>query len=356
MQSHTGIDTIWHTRTAIPTPLGLASQLGWLREEFAADGIAIRMVDDAFKASLADTQPWLAVPNLIHQGGNAPAIWARAHGIPTRVIGLSWIDESQLIFSLADSGIRHPRDLRGRRIGIPQAPVTARQELDHQRASALRGVLVALELAGLTYKDVELIDLRVKEAPQPHRLQLVSARPAAKAPLDIAGNREIYALIRREVDAIYIKGPQGVQMAHDLQLNTITDIRHHPDPLVRANCATPRPIVVGQDFLARYPELVERFLTRIVAIGTWARVHPQEVTAFVARQSGTTEHWARTAYGANLYKCLCTNLDATSVAGMDAYKAFLLQWGFLKQDFETADWIDPRPLAAVCSRQGQSAA
>lgn len=125
---------------------------------------------------------------------------------------------------------------------------------------------------------------------------------------------------------------------------------------MRANCATPRPIVVGDDFLARYPDLVERFLARILAIGAWARLHPQEVTAFVARQSGTTEHWARSAYGTKLYKCLCTNLDATSVAGMDAYKAFLLQWGFLKQDFEIADWIDPRPLAAVCSRQGQSAA
>jgi len=43
-------------------------------------------------------------------------------------------------------------------------------------------------------------------------------------------------------------------MAHDLQLHVLAAIRHHPDPLVWANCATPRPIVVGQEFLDRYPD------------------------------------------------------------------------------------------------------
>jgi ABC-type nitrate/sulfonate/bicarbonate transport system substrate-binding protein len=161
--------------------------------------------------------------------------------------------------------------------------------------------------------------------------------------------REIFALIRREVDAIYVKGPLGAQLAHDLHLHVVADIRDHPDPLERINCSTPRPITVGTEFLRNHPDLVVRFLSRIVAIGAWARLHPNEIAHYIARQSGATEHWVREAYGSNLYKCLCTNLDALSIAGMDAYKSFLLQWGFLKQDFDMTDWIDPVPLSRASS-------
>ncbi len=33
-------DTIWYTRCPVPTATGIAADLGWLGDEFAADGIS----------------------------------------------------------------------------------------------------------------------------------------------------------------------------------------------------------------------------------------------------------------------------------------------------------------------------
>ncbi|HEY0713786.1 MAG TPA: ABC transporter substrate-binding protein, partial [Polyangia bacterium] len=43
------IDTIWYTRCPVPTATGLAYKLGWLAQEFAAEGIAVRTLQDAGK-------------------------------------------------------------------------------------------------------------------------------------------------------------------------------------------------------------------------------------------------------------------------------------------------------------------
>jgi len=41
------VDAIWYTRCPVPTPLGLAAQLGWFNQEFAPDGIVIKTLQEA---------------------------------------------------------------------------------------------------------------------------------------------------------------------------------------------------------------------------------------------------------------------------------------------------------------------
>jgi ABC-type nitrate/sulfonate/bicarbonate transport system substrate-binding protein len=50
------------------------------------------------------------------------------------------------------------------------------------------------------------------------------------------------------------------------------------------------------------------------------------------------------------------DLSEKSVAGLAEFKDFLFEWGFLDADFDIAEWIDPRPLAAVQHRSRQDAA
>ena len=134
------------------------------------------------------------------------------------------------------------------------------------------------------------------------------------------------------------------------------DIRDHPDPLARTNNAAPRPITVDQQLLDARPDIVARFLATVSDIGPWARSHPAEAVAYVARETHATEEWVRHAYGNDVYRRLNTDLEETAIAGLDAYKKFLLQWGFLKQDFDTWNWIDPEPLANIHKYSGQRAA
>lgn len=148
------ISELWCTRCPVPTPLGLAVQLDWFTEEFGRDGIALRSIQETSDPNARELHFDHNLPRSFRQGGNIPAIWARANGRDTRVIGLSWTDEFQAILTLPGSGIRRARDLRGRRIGLPVNPIS----IDFNRASALRGFAKALELDGLSLDAVERID------------------------------------------------------------------------------------------------------------------------------------------------------------------------------------------------------
>ena len=335
------VDTLWYTRCSVPTPLGLASQLGWFDKEFGADGITIKTLQDTIDPAVRESHYDHHLQNSFRQGGNVPAIWARANGTETRVIGLNWIDESQLILALPESGIKTPEDLRGRRIGLPVHNNT----IDHGRAGALRAFLVTLEQGGVGENEVEWIDF---SAPA-HRSGSQRSAGGGYAVL-------VQALLNRKVDAVFVKGSRGVQVAHEIRANIVNDIRNHPDPLVRANNGAPRPITVDSHILEHRPDLVARFLARVVAIGDWAASHPAETVAYIARETGSNEKWVKQAYGEDLHQHQYTDLNETSIKGLEVYKDFLYQRGFLKSDFDVRAWIDPNPLAEIAQFSARKAA
>lgn len=338
------VDTLWYTRCPVPTPLGLASQLGWFKEEFGPDGININTLQETADPALRESHYDHHLQNSFRQGGNVPAIWARANGSETRVIGLNWIDESQVILALPGSGIKNPADLRGRRIGLPVHNNT----IDHGRAGALRGFLVTLDLGGVGEKEVEWIDIAVQQE------RGSVAQPGGRR----GGGYSVIvqALLDKKVDAVFVKGSRGLEVAHQIGAHIVNDIRKHPDPLVRANNGAPRPVTVDRFILERRPDLVARFLARVVAIGDWAAVHPAETVAYVARETGSDEQWVKQAYGEDLHLHQYTDLAESSIQGLEVYKDFLFQRGFLKADFDVKAWIDPAPLAQVASLSLKKAA
>jgi len=337
--AHT-VETLWYTRCPVPTPLGLAAQLGWFGEEFASEGIHIKTLQETADPELRESHYDHRLDNSFRQGGSVPAIWAKANGRDTRVIALNWLDEYQAILALPDSGIRTPRDLRGRRVGLP----VHKNSIDFQRAGALRGFVVALELEGLSHRDVEFVDL---PAHPPLGAHTIDPRVPTSAPRRPGGayTAELYALIRREVDAIYVKGAHGAQLAHQLRAHVVTDISRHPDPLARTNNSAPRPVTVDSALLAARPDLVARFLARVIAIGPWAERNAADAVAYIARETGSTETWVRYAYGNDVHRRLHNHLDESAVAGLNAFKNFLFEWKFIPADFDARAWIDPLPLA-----------
>ena len=127
---------LWYTRCPAPTPFGIAAQKGWLEEEFAADGIDVKALQDADdvqirRSHFTHTQPWS-----FRQGGNIPALWARAQGSDTRLIGLSWVDEFQALITLDRHLDTSPESLAGRRFGFPLN--TRASVVDFHRATSSR--------------------------------------------------------------------------------------------------------------------------------------------------------------------------------------------------------------------------
>jgi ABC-type nitrate/sulfonate/bicarbonate transport system substrate-binding protein len=343
MTAPTPLDTLWYTRCSVPTPLSFAAQFGWIDAEFKPDGIAIKSLresnDPAEQASHYDHN----LPDSFRQGGSIPPIWARANGVDTRVIGLSWTDEFQAIIALPSSGIRTVRDLAGRRFGLPLHET----RIDHNRASALRALLVALDIDGVPASQVERVDLADAAYPVDAAAgEAGSEFSQARRKRHTYAN-EVYALARGDVDAVYVKDVRGLEVAKLLGAHIVVDLGFHADPFVRISNCTPRPLTVNAATIERHPDIVARFLRRVTEAAAWARNHPDDTVSYIARETGWSERLVRQSFGPDVHKHFDIDLSQDKIDGINTLKDFLFEHGFLTTDFNTADWIDTRPLDAL---------
>lgn len=346
---------LWYTRCPAPTPFGIAAQKGWLQQEFAADGIDVKALQDADdvkirRSHFTHTQPWS-----FRQGGNIPALWARAQGSETRLIGLSWVDEFQALITLDRQLDASPEALQGRRFGFPLN--TRASVVDFHRATALRGFSSLLGAIGVQLEDIDLVDL-------PHTPRgLEDAKPSADASLadwlDAQRShefaREAEALLRGEADVVFVKGATGLDIANLLNAKILVEIGAQPNRVLHANNGTPRPLTVDAQLLRERPDLVERVVARTLEAADWAQAHPGDVAHYVARETRSAEHWVGHAYPGGLHRQLTLGLDPRALAALADFKHFLFTWGFIPSDFDFDAWVDPAPLRAALARRQQTA-
>ncbi|MDF0732700.1 ABC transporter substrate-binding protein [Pseudomonas entomophila] len=337
------LDTLWYTRCPVPTGLGIAVQQGWLQADLAALGTGVRSLREADEQAVRESHFDHTLRNSVRHGGSIPAIWARAQGRETRVIGLSWADEAQLILTRPDSGIRSVKDLAGRRFGLPD---WASAQIDFTRAQALRGLENALKLEGLQVGDVQLVNYRYAGTFSDRPVREVDGTPVS-APQSEGRNLELTGLLRGEVDAIFLKGASAAQLAHAFGLHTVIDTGSHPDPLIRSNNGTPRTLAVDAHLLAQHPQVAETVLAAVLRAEQWAHQHPDETRRYLARETNSSEYWVSVAYGNDAHLRLRTGLDEQALAALQDFVHFLKRWRFIPASFAVSDWIDRRPLDAL---------
>jgi ABC-type nitrate/sulfonate/bicarbonate transport system substrate-binding protein len=318
----------------VPTPLGIAAQRGWIEQEFKPDGISVRTLQDVTDPNLRESHFDHRLDNSFRQGGNIPAIWARANGRETRLIGLTWTDEAQVILSLPKNGIRSLEDLKGKRLGVLTSPQSS---IDFWRATTLRAYTASLKLVGLSEQDVQFVDLFRTEAPQ------VGARTSST--VDAGQSPEVVALLEGKVDAIFHKGARGLEIADAIGAQLVFDVGKHPDPKVRVNNGSPRTLTVDKKLVDENLDLAVRLTERVLLAGQWAADHLAEAVRYVAQETRSTEGAVERAYGKNVGEHLRTDLEESSILALSDFKDFLFAWKFLPNDFDVRDWIDPRPLA-----------
>ncbi len=341
------LDTLWYTRCPVPTGLGIALQQGWLEQAFREQGTSLSSLLESNDFSKRESHFSHTVQNSVRHGGNIPAISARARGRDTRVIGLSWADETQLILASPESGITSVRELKGRRFGLPN---WKNVEIDFTRAQAIRGLENALRLEGLEVSDVEVVDQNIDTHYSDGQAENVggtlawNGRSTTRAR---ANNLELIALLRGEVDAIFLKGAQGAQIAHQFGLTTVIDTGIHPDPLVRANNGTPRTLAVDGHLLDNHFEAAVTIVEQVLRAEAWAQAHPAEVRRYLARETNSSEYWVSIAYGEDAQKRLKTDLAEQSILGIQNFTDFLHRWNFIPESFDVRQWIDARPLDAA---------
>ncbi|MCK1274706.1 ABC transporter substrate-binding protein [Bradyrhizobium sp. 61] len=332
-------NSIWYTRCPVPSPLGLAARFGWLDEAFGRYGIDVQSIGDSRDPLVRESHFNHTLRWSFRQGGNIPAIRARSDGRETRLIGLTWVDEYQAIITLPGSRLRSIDDLPGRRIGIPRR---AGNIVDFHRATALKGVVSALSLIGRSIEAATLVDVAIEESIITHKGDPGLHGLARRHPYW----HEIAALARGDVDAIFVKGAEGVTISNLLSAAVVVETGHHPDPKVRINNGTPRTLTVDASFIEERPDLAVELVTQVHRASDWAHQHPAETLRFVAQEVLTSEEAAASAYG-DAHLKLGLGLPPEQVAAIDHFKDFLLSFGFLEKDFDVNAWVDRRPLEGV---------
>jgi ABC-type nitrate/sulfonate/bicarbonate transport system substrate-binding protein len=156
-------------------------------------------------------------------------------------------------------------------------------------------------------------------------------------------------LLRREVDAIFLKGAQATLAAAQFGLVTVIDTGIHPEPLIRANNGTPRTLTVDLNLIEKHFDSATLIVEQVLRAEAWAHVHPDETRRFLARESNTSEYNVTAAYGENAHERLRTDFSKQNVEGIQDFIHFLHRWNFIPHVVDIAQWIDSRPYEAALS-------
>lgn len=335
------LDRIWLVRSPIPAASSIAWSLGWLDEEFAPNGIAVEWIRED-RMRLAEQNHHAMVRSLFREGGNIPALAARALGSETRVIGLTWIDERQAIMVRPGEEIFDPQQLRGLRFALPGYVSTRGASV--VRGMSLHGIKNALRLADLTLEDVQFVDVPTPQVDfsEPQMMQRMWSG--------------LQALADGRVDAVYVKGAAAAEAAQKLGLVVGIDLDAYPSRMTRVNNGTPRPIVTHHHMIEEHFDVVVRFLLCSLRAADWAARHPAQLRHILERETFSGPAGVDAAYRDGFHRTLHPDLSPERIDMLRAQEQFLRLHGFLESAVDIDGWVDSRPLAAALALRAEHCA
>lgn len=317
----------------------VALERGFLQEELDQVGAGLQTLESFAGDEGALVHARHSAQLQIRDGGNVPAIWARADISDTVLLGTTNINQGGQIVVRVDSGIHTVQQLAGRRLGVSKSLDTRR--VDWWRANSLRSLQLALELGGVARDAVQFVD--VVHGPQ-------GARPAFRSKeertLGLSFTPELGALARGEVDAIYSTQGRPEIYERTGEFKVIQDLSRAPDWTVRI-ATTPYTLVASRTLVEEHPQVVVAWLRANIRAARWAREAPLEAARIFhqATYDATVEDVLRVIDGVDF----TPSLSAQNLAAVRIGKDWLLDNGFISNDFDVHEWADGRFLAQALS-------
>lgn len=336
------IQTLWYTRCPAPTAATIAIRQGWLEQEFAAVGIAVRSLASSTDPEVHQSHYRHTQPNSFRFGGYVPPLIARSRGADLKVVGISWHDRVHGIFALPESGIRRPEDLKGRRLSVP---VRKNDDIDWWRASVLGGYEALFARGAVAREDVQFVEIPIYVS------YMDDATPGAEGGQSLWGaqsqfavqREEIAALFRGEVDAVYSDGAMGAILRSVTRARLVAPLPGNEDD--GTGFGTPCVLTASGELVRRRPDLVGRWISRHFAANRWIADHHDEARSLFARETGLPEDLLDLGYSPRLLGQADVSLAPGRVALLKSKYDYLLAEGFLAAAFDFDELIDERPLS-----------
>jgi ABC-type nitrate/sulfonate/bicarbonate transport system substrate-binding protein len=322
-----------------PRPIAahIALEQGWLGEELARVGARA-----AYLRSIPDPEElWPHVSHrgdtIIRDGGCVPPIWARADVTSTRLVGITYaIGSGGHLLVRADADIWRVADLTGKRVGLPKGRNT--RKIDFLRTTPERGIKLALLVEGLSHQDVDFVDIihddRAVEAPSPSP----STRVEALAGYLTGFSAVEKALLDGKVDAIYADARKSAILQETGRFKVIEDLGRHPDWTLGVN-NTPLVTTVSERLASEHPEIVVAWLRATIRAGRWINNHRRkaaEIFNRAATRYANVEALEQAITGIDFIPALAPR----SIIAVGIQKRFLLDHGYIRNDFNIDDWVD----------------
>ena len=334
---------VYYTNCPLVSASNIDQELGWTAEEFAKVG-----VEFAYFRSRPETD-WYPhyihnQDNLIRFGGLFPPIDVMADKRRTRMLGLTHVPfEGGCMMVRAKDNIYRMSDLRGKKIGITKSLNTLKN--DWWRIQEHQAILVMLQMNGMSLKDIDLVEFPYPDDwyddpemltpmvnPSWWQLKRDHKHDLAFRPLETA-------LLEGQVDAIYSQSKvfQHIQEATG-ELAAIEDLSHYPD--WRLQVANIPAIITCTDVMANeHPELVVAFMKGMIRVGRWANEHKHAAAAILNKQTYYLD--VEDTYRGIKDVDMVPNLSAQNLAMVNIGKDFMLEHGYIKNDFDVYKWAAP---------------
>jgi ABC-type nitrate/sulfonate/bicarbonate transport system substrate-binding protein len=343
------VNALWFTRCPAPTPASIAICNRWLVDEFAPDGIEVLSLAASRDKSVHLSHYQHTQPNSFRFGGYVPPLISRSRGADVRLIGLGWPDRTAEIVVPHDSDIRTASDLKGRRWGVPKR---VNDSVDWWRATVLAGYEDALTILGLTESDIRLVDLEIS------REYVEDVVVGDDSSLSLWGARsqfavqreEAAALIRGEVDALYTDAAMGAILKAAYGFRPVLDIGRREDDADGVS-GHPTVLTASGTLIDTRPDLVHRWLMRLLDANDWCRLNPGAAIQILARDTGVPEDFLGPAYSSRVHLQMDISLSPRRIELLKVKHDKLLRQGFLAAPIDLDTFIDPEPLQAALDRR-----
>ena len=336
---------VFFTNCPMVSANNVDQELGWCKMDFKKIGVDYsyfrsRRENDYYPHYIHN------LDNLIRFGGLYPPIQVHADIRRTRLLGATWVYEGGCMLVRSRDPIYRMQDLKGKRVGLSKSLNTTKN--DWWRISEHQGIESMLRINDMTMEDVEIVEFPYADDwyDDPKMLEPLINPTDLFGALDfkhtLAFRPLETALLEGKVDAIYTMSKQFQHLQEATgKIKAIEDLSRYPDWTLQVN-NYPAVITCTDVMAEEHPELVVAYMKAMIKVGRWANEHKRAAAVILDRQTWYMD--AEDTYQGIKHVDIVPNLSPQNLVCVEIGKDFMLEHGYIENDFDVREWAAPEFL------------